>query len=80
MDASILLLRPELAAAIGAERFIAEIKLTARLNHPHILPLLDSDEAGGFIPLEWQAVMKETLACLDRYLGSVGAPPTGASP
>lgn len=37
----------ELAAALGGERFLAEIKTTARLQHPHILPLLDSGEAGG---------------------------------
>jgi serine/threonine-protein kinase len=40
-------LRPELAAVIGAERFLAEIKLTANLQHPHILPLFDSGEADG---------------------------------
>ena len=37
----------ELAAALGSERFLAEIKTTARLQHPHILPLLDSGEAAG---------------------------------
>ena len=42
-------LRPELAAVIGAERFLTEIKTTANLQHPHILPLLDSGEAGGFV-------------------------------
>jgi eukaryotic-like serine/threonine-protein kinase len=42
-------LRPEIAAALGPERFIEEIKLTARLNHPHILPLLDSGESEGFL-------------------------------
>ncbi|HET9275886.1 MAG TPA: protein kinase, partial [Gemmatimonadales bacterium] len=41
------LMRPELAAVIGAERFLAEIKLTANLQHPHILPLFDSGEADG---------------------------------
>jgi serine/threonine-protein kinase len=41
------LLRPELSAVIGAERFLAEIKLTANLQHPHILPLFDSGEADG---------------------------------
>ena len=39
---AVKVLRPELAAAIGAERFLREIKITANLNHPHILPLLDS--------------------------------------
>ena len=34
-------LRPELAAALGSERFLREIKTTAQLAHPHILPLLD---------------------------------------
>ena len=38
-------LKPELAAAVGAERFLAEIKTTASLQHPHILPLHDSGEA-----------------------------------
>src|SRR6188508_2327544 len=42
-------LRPELAAVIGAERFLAEIKLTANLQHPHILPLFDSGEADSFL-------------------------------
>src|SRR5512134_3239660 len=42
-------LRPELAAVIGAERFLAEIKLTANLRHPHILPLFDSGQADGFL-------------------------------
>jgi thioredoxin-like negative regulator of GroEL len=39
-------LRPELAAALGPERFLREIRLTARLQHPHILTVLDSGEAG----------------------------------
>jgi serine/threonine-protein kinase len=41
-------LKPELAAALGVERFLAEIETTARLQHPHILPLFDSGEADGF--------------------------------
>src|SRR5688572_8675956 len=40
-------LRPELGAVLGAERFLREIRLTATLQHPHILPLLDSGEAAG---------------------------------
>ncbi len=43
---AIKVLRPELAAVIGAERFLSEIKTTANLQHPHILPLHDSGEAG----------------------------------
>jgi serine/threonine-protein kinase len=46
---AIKVLKPELAAAIGSERFLREIKLTARLEHPHILPLFDSGEADGFL-------------------------------
>ena len=40
-------LRPELAAVIGGDRFLAEIKTTANLQHPHILSLFDSGEADG---------------------------------
>jgi serine/threonine protein kinase len=46
---AVKVLRPELAAALGSERFLREIEITANLNHPHILPLLDSGEADGFL-------------------------------
>jgi serine/threonine-protein kinase len=46
---AVKVLRPELAASLGAGRFLREIKITANLNHPHILPLLDSGEADGFL-------------------------------
>ncbi len=42
-------LKPELAAVVGAERFLAEIKTTANLQHPHILPLFDSGEVDSFL-------------------------------
>ncbi len=42
-------LKPELAAVVGAERFLAEIEVTANLQHPHILPLYDSGEADTFL-------------------------------
>ncbi len=42
-------LKPELAAVVGAERFLGEITTTANLQHPHILPLFDSGEADGFL-------------------------------
>ncbi len=45
---AVKVLRPELAAVLGAERFVQEIKTTANLQHPHILPLFDSGEADGF--------------------------------
>ncbi|MFC1661089.1 protein kinase [Gemmatimonadota bacterium] len=46
---AVKVLKPELAAAIGAERFLAEIQTTAHLQHPNILPLFDSGEADGFL-------------------------------
>jgi eukaryotic-like serine/threonine-protein kinase len=46
---AIKVLRPELAASLGAERFLREIQIAARLAHPHILPLIDSGEAAGLI-------------------------------
>jgi serine/threonine-protein kinase len=55
------LLRPELAAVIGAERFLAEIKLTANLQHPHILPLFDSGEADSFLFYVMPFVQGESL-------------------
>jgi len=42
-------LRPELTESLGAERFLREIQIAAALHHPHILPLYDSGEAGGFL-------------------------------
>ncbi len=46
-DVAIKVLRPDLSATLGSERFLREIRITAQLNHPHILPLLDSGRAGG---------------------------------
>ncbi|MGA9838466.1 MAG: protein kinase [Gemmatimonadaceae bacterium] len=54
-------LRPELAAVIGAERFLSEIKTTANLQHPHILALFDSGEAGGFVYYVMPYVEGESL-------------------
>jgi eukaryotic-like serine/threonine-protein kinase len=58
---AVKVLRPELAAVIGAERFLAEIKLTANLQHPHILPLFDSGEADSFLFYVMPFVQGETL-------------------
>jgi serine/threonine-protein kinase len=46
---AVKVLRPEVAASVGAERFLREIRVSARLNHPNILPLRDSGEAGGIL-------------------------------
>jgi serine/threonine-protein kinase len=58
---AIKVLRPELAAVIGAERFLAEIKTTANLQHPHILPLFDSGVAEGFLYYVMPVVEGESL-------------------
>jgi len=48
-EVAVKVLRAELAAAVGSDRFLREIRITAQLNHPHILPLLDSGEADGLL-------------------------------
>ncbi len=58
---AIKVLRPELAQAIGGERFFREIKITASLSHPHILPLLDSGEADSFLYYVMPYVEGESL-------------------
>ena len=58
---AVKVLRPEIAAALGAERFVQEIKTTANLQHPHILPLFDSGEADGFLYYVMPFVDGETL-------------------
>jgi len=60
-------LRLELAAVVGAERFLAEIRTTANLQHPHILPLFDSGQAEGFLFYVMPYVEGETL-----QLGTMG--------
>ncbi len=54
-------LHPDLAASLGPDRFLREIKLAARLNHPHILPLHDSGAAGGFLYYVMPYVEGESL-------------------
>ncbi|MEA3247189.1 MAG: serine/threonine-protein kinase, partial [Gemmatimonadota bacterium] len=54
-------LKPELAAVIGAERFLNEIKTTANLQHPHILPLFDSGQVDGTVFYVMPFVQGESL-------------------
>ena len=58
-------LRPELTAALGAERFLREVRISARLDHPHILTLIDSGESDGFLwyvlPYVHGESLRETL-------------------
>lgn len=58
---AVKVLRPDLAASLGADRFLREIRITAKLNHPHILPLHDSGEARGFIYYVMPVVEGESL-------------------
>ncbi len=54
-------LRPEIAIALGSERFLQEIQIAAKLNHPHILALHDSGEADGFLYYVMPHVEGESL-------------------
>lgn len=64
---AIKVLKPELGAALGAERFFSEIKVTANLQHPNLLPLFDSGDADGLLYYVMPYVEGETLrARLDR--------------
>ena len=66
-DVAIKVLHPDLGAALGGERFLSEIRTTARLQHPLILPLLDSGEADGLLYYVMPLVTGETLrARLER--------------
>ncbi|HYW30523.1 MAG TPA: serine/threonine-protein kinase [Gemmatimonas sp.] len=66
-DVAIKVLHPDLGAALGGERFLSEIRTTARLQHPHVLPLLDSGDADGLLYYVMPLVTGETLrARLER--------------
>ena len=58
---AVKVLLPELAAAVGHDRFLREITTTANLRHPHILPLYDSGEAGGSVYYVMPFAEGETL-------------------
>src|ERR1051326_2430715 len=60
-DVAIKVLHPDLGAALGAERFLTGMRTTAKLQHPHILPLLDSGNAGGLLYYVMPLVPGETL-------------------
>jgi len=59
---AIKVLKPDLTASLGAERFLREIRITAKLQHPHILPLYDSGEADGLLYYVMPFVEGESLA------------------
>ena len=60
-EVAIKVLHPDLGAALGGERFLTEIRTTAQLQHPHILPLLDSGEADSLLYYVMPLVTGETL-------------------
>src|SRR5687767_7480558 len=60
-DVAVKVLHQDLASALGADRFLREIRLAARLNHPRILPLFDSGEASGFLYYVMPYVEGESL-------------------
>jgi serine/threonine-protein kinase len=60
-DVALKVLHPELAESLGRQRFLREIRLAAGLNHPHLLSLYDSGEAGGFLYFVMPVMLGQTL-------------------
>jgi serine/threonine protein kinase/Flp pilus assembly protein TadD len=73
---AVKVLHPELSSALGPDRFLREIKLAARLNHPHIVPLYDSGEVAGYLFYVMPVVEGESLR--DRLLRDGQIPPAEA--
>jgi len=60
-DVAVKVMNPEIAAAIGGERFLREIDIAARLNHPHVVPLFDSGASGDLLYYVMPAISGESL-------------------
>ncbi|NIM52644.1 MAG: protein kinase [Gemmatimonadales bacterium] len=71
---AVKVLREELAAVLGSERFLQEIRVTAGLQHPHILPLHDSGEADGFLYYVMPFVVGESLRARLNREGALQLP------
>ena len=71
---AVKVLRPELAASLGSERFLREIRIAAQLSHPHILPLHDSGEAEGFLFYVMPYVDGESLRGRLNRVGELSVP------
>jgi serine/threonine-protein kinase len=71
---AVKVLRPELAATLGPDRFAREIEIAARLQHPHILPVLDSGDAGGFLYYVMPFVDGESLRARLARQGELAVP------
>jgi membrane protein implicated in regulation of membrane protease activity len=70
-DVALKVLRPELAASIGHDRFLREVQIAARLNHPHIVPLYDSGVEAGFVYYTMPYVVGGSLRGLIRRAGTL---------
>ncbi len=66
---AVKVMRPELAATLGADRFLREVEIAARLTHPHILPLYDSGEADGLLYFVMPHVEGDTSRTTSRRWG-----------
>lgn len=73
-DVAVKVVRPELAATVGRERFLREIAIAAQLHHPHIVPLYDSGEADGFL---YYVMPYEEGPSLRARVSQEGALPAG---
>jgi hypothetical protein len=71
-EVALKVLRPELAAVIGADRFLNEVRITARLEHPHIATLIDSGESGGYLWYVLPYIRGESLRDRLRAEGQLG--------
>ena len=69
---AVKVMRPELAAILGPDRFLEEIRISAGLEHPHILTLIDSGEADGFLYFVMPLVQGESLADRLQREGQLG--------
>ena len=63
---AVKVLKPDVAETLGRDRFVREIRMAARLTHPHILPLYDSGEASGFLYFVMPVMQGQTLRDLLR--------------
>ncbi len=71
---AVKVMRPELAATLGADRFLREVEIAAQLNHPHILPMYDSGEADGVLYYVMPYVDGESLAARISREGELPVP------
>src|SRR5574338_306543 len=73
---AVKVMRPELAATLGTDRFLREVEIAAQLSHPHILPMYDSGDAGGMLYYVMPYVDGESLANRIQRDGELPVPET----